>query len=577
MRLSQTIIALSIMATPFASAEVFELRIKHDINLSTPQQVASAEMTQAVEATGAKIKHHSFTPTGFYTSATIDADSADEAVKMLEQGGFLWVEPMLHVIPDTPPVKSNKQSQLLPNPALFSASNSTLSEPNDPVYAEWQYMYMEALKTFEAPWGPDILTMGNNFVGLWENTTDSAQKVRVGVPDINFYNHADINYSSDGANFYSYSNDPFTDFGQECSEHGTLVASTIGAKQNSGFGVSGAAGNNIEVVPVETGGCGWISPTNYLDAIYWLSGVSYKHLGIEDISEPVQVINMSMVGLAIDGQCNRFDLEMLDFLNQQGIHLIQGAGNDNQDVYNSSPAVCGRGRMITAGATSDEHDKAAFSNYGNVDISAFGVGVWGYGKVDGVATAGAGTSLSAPLVTSAIAGVISEVGNLDYELMHFLLHSTATNFAPESTCATDLHCGGGGLDAGRMLQAAKAHLAGELSTIRHPLVGETDKTQSVLIKHLSSEVEVCDLYELNFNSEAIELDKVTYELYETTKGGDLASSSALVMTSSNPQLIHAFSAEDIENNDYGFKFCDAVDCTSIMPITVDAERPTQCI
>ena len=164
--------------------------------------------------------------------------------------------------------------------------------------------------------------------------------------------------------------------------HGSHVAGTIGAKNNS-IGVIGVApGVKLVAVRVlDRSGSGSTSGV--------IAGVDYvKANGVAG-----DVANMSLGG----GVSDALDLAVLNA--SAVVKFVLAAGNETDNANNHSPARVNGPNIYTISAMGTGDIWASFSNYGNppVDFCAPGVGIYSTYKSGGYATL-SGTSMAAPHV-----------------------------------------------------------------------------------------------------------------------------------------------------------------------------------
>ena len=215
---------------------------------------------------------------------------------------------------------------------------------------------------------------GLNKVGGSKDQSSSTKRAWIVDTGIDL-DHEDLNVDVEmGANFTT---DPNMDDG---NGHGTHVAGIIGAIDNS-IGIKGVAAG-VKVVPVKV-----LTNEGYGSTSSVINGLSY----IASLSSSKDVVNISLGGIA----SGAIDQAVLDIAGR-GTRVFIAAGNEYQDLSNSSPARVNGSRIYTI-AASDENDKfASFSNYGSgVDYMAPGVGILStyknnqYGYLSG-------TSMAAP-------------------------------------------------------------------------------------------------------------------------------------------------------------------------------------
>jgi len=179
--------------------------------------------------------------------------------------------------------------------------------------------------------------------------------------------------------------------------HGTHVAGTIAAKNNS-IGVVGvAAGATVIAVRVlDRSGSGSTSGV--------IAGVDYVTAnGVGDVA------NMSLGG----GVSDALDTAVSN-MGAHGVKVALAAGNESDDANNHSPARVNGNNIYTVSAMGKGDLWASFSNFGNppIDYCAPGVSISSCYKGGGYATM-SGTSMAAPHVAGLLVlGAISTNGNV---------------------------------------------------------------------------------------------------------------------------------------------------------------------
>ena len=189
-------------------------------------------------------------------------------------------------------------------------------------------------------------------------------------PDLNVVGHA--NWTGDGRN-------------TDCNGHGTHVAGTIGARDNTSSVVGVAPG--VALTGLKVLGCdGSGSTSGVIAAVNWVTANARKPA----------VANLSLggpVSQALDDAVRKAAAS--------GVVFTVASGNEGVDACNSSPARAGAGTdngIITVGATDSSNREASFSNYGScVDIWAPGVSILSTWSNGGMAYA-SGTSMASPHV-----------------------------------------------------------------------------------------------------------------------------------------------------------------------------------
>jgi subtilisin family serine protease len=263
--------------------------------------------------------------------------------------------------------------------------------------------------------------------------TPPGQDVRVAVLDEGFLvTHDDLqaNVSSDQWDFADDDGDVTTPANPVAMQHGTHVAGIIGALDNS-FGVNGVAPSaNLVLAKVFTD-AGLSSTANLVAAIEWASGEVVSGSSAPPISEPVDIINISLgVPTAThSSEPAQADLqsvqEALAVARSQGILTFAATGNNEAEfdftasdgVFPPANGPC----AIAVGSVNESRYRSLFSQYSD---QAYLVGVVAPGGVsfmgsyvistiageDGGPAYGelAGTSMSAPYVAGTAAMLMSE-------------------------------------------------------------------------------------------------------------------------------------------------------------------------
>ena len=200
--------------------------------------------------------------------------------------------------------------------------------------------------------------------------------------------------------------------GQDCSGHGTAVAGIIGG---STHGV--AKGVRIHSVRVyDCSGYGWVS--NFIAGIDWVTANHVKPA-------------VANIEVATGGPYEPLDAAVSRLISA-GVTCVVAAGNDSQDVVNSSPGrVAG---AITVGASSypqyswGGEYRASFSNYGpGIDVYAPGTSIITASFVsDTDTTLFAGTSAATPFVAGVAARYIQRNPGASPATVSLAIKSNAT-------------------------------------------------------------------------------------------------------------------------------------------------------
>jgi serine protease len=255
-------------------------------------------------------------------------------------------------------------------------------------------------------WGLSSTSAGVRANVAWDSYTGSG--VTVAVLDTGIRPHADLTanivsgydmiadtfVSNDGTGRDSDPSDPGDwNTANQCAQgdpasnsswHGTHVAGTIAAAGNNSQGVIGVAyGAKLQAVRV-LGRCGGYT-SDIADGMIWASGGSVS--GLPANATPAKVINMSLGG---GGSCDTTSQSAINSARSRGTTVVVAAGNENQNVSNSSPANCSG--VIAVAAVGPTGGRAYYSNYGTlVDVAAPGGDTSG-GSANGIySTLNAGT------------------------------------------------------------------------------------------------------------------------------------------------------------------------------------------
>lgn len=242
-------------------------------------------------------------------------------------------------------------------------------EPDEMVYAEAQVL----------PWGIDRVQadLSSTRAG---NGSGAVSHVHAYVIDSGIYRHADlnvvkhVNFTGDGKN-------------TDCYGHGTHVAGTVAAKDNS-RGVVGVA-PGAPLTGVKVLGCsGTGALSGVIKGVDWVSAHARKPA----------IANMS---LGAGPHPSKALDDAVRTSARSGVFYSVVAGNKGEDACLHSPARAGAGTnngIATVAATDRSNREASFSNYGRcVDIWAPGVRILSTKLGGGTITMG-GTSMAAPHV-----------------------------------------------------------------------------------------------------------------------------------------------------------------------------------
>jgi aqualysin 1 len=238
-------------------------------------------------------------------------------------------------------------------------------------------VHVAAQKT---PWGVDRIdadissTRAGN--GRGKITNVNAYIIDTGIdpnhPDLNVVDR--VNFTGDHKN-------------HDCDGHGTHVAGTVAAMDNSIDVVGVAPGTPLTSVKVlDCQGQGTVSRV--------IKGVDW----VTDNAKKPAVANMSLTTSTAEGPSRAFDEAVIDSA-KSGVFYSVAAGNYHKDACNYSPARAGKGKnngIVTTAATKESNEEASFSNFGScVDLWAPGVNILSTWLKGGTRTL-SGTSMSTP-------------------------------------------------------------------------------------------------------------------------------------------------------------------------------------
>jgi subtilisin family serine protease len=289
--------------------------------------------------------------------------------------------------------------------------------PNDRVAAlradqNVAYVELDGIATTTAqtlPWGVDKIdadvssTLAGNGSGAIANV--DAYVIDTGIDT----SHPDLNV----VEFKQYANGPPRD----CNGHGTHVAGTIGARDDTAGVVGVAPGIRLHAVKVlNCAGSG-----SWSDVI---SGINY----VAATTARPAVANMSLGGpqnTAVD--------DAVKGAVAKDVFFGVAAGNDGADACGHSPAAAGTTSGVDTVAATDSSDtEASWSNYGDcVDIWAPGVSIYSTYKSGSYATL-SGTSMATPHVVGGAALYLSSHTTANPGAVETALHNAATTTSKKS-------------------------------------------------------------------------------------------------------------------------------------------------
>lgn len=182
--------------------------------------------------------------------------------------------------------------------------------------------------------------------------------------------------------------DSFGGSGQDCNNHGTHVAGTIGSRT---WGVAkGAYLRGLRVLGCDGRG----TDSSVIAGLEWLAA---------------NFVSPAVVNMSLGGGFSQALNDAVESLVQAGLPVVVSAGNDNLNACGFSPSSAPS--AITVAAIREGDVKADYSNWGScVDIYAPGSFVKS-SRLGGGSYAESGTSQAAPHVTATIAIYKSALGD----------------------------------------------------------------------------------------------------------------------------------------------------------------------
>jgi subtilisin family serine protease len=273
------------------------------------------------------------------------------------------------------------------------------------------------------PWGINKIDADTSST-LAGNGSGAVTNVNVYVIDSGVTTHQDINL----VNHVNFAGGQNTD----CNGHGTHVAGTVAARDNTLDVVGVAPGAPVTGVKVLgcSGSGAW---SGVIAGIDWVTANARKPA----------VANMSLGG----GANKAVDDAVVRSANS-GVLYALAASNDGDNACNYSPARAGAGSnngIVTVAATDSSDREASWSNYGQcVDIWAPGVSILSTKRGSGTTTM-SGTSMASPHVAGGGALYLSSHTSASPSSVEQALKSAATttaNRSKDGRTITRLYVGG---------------------------------------------------------------------------------------------------------------------------------------
>lgn len=266
--------------------------------------------------------------------------------------------------------------------------------PNDPNYPrQWALSKIDAPKAWDIHTGSHDVIVAVIDTGIDLTHPDFQGNIWTNEPELNGLEGVDDDgngYVDDvhGYDFAYDDGEPLDDY-----SHGSHVAGIIAARGNNGTDVCGICWN-ATIMPLKGKDPDTLGPVSKIsEAVY------YAVINGADILSCSWGMNPPSEVLA----------ESFQYAYQQGVVAVAAAGNDNSSSV-FYPA--GYSTVISVGASTQNDQRASFSNYGSwVDLMAPGVNILSLSYY-GMTMTAQGTSMACPHVSGACALMLSVNPNL---------------------------------------------------------------------------------------------------------------------------------------------------------------------
>ena len=448
---------------------------------------------------------------------------------------------------------------------------------NDPRFVEQRYLL---------PYSQSNL-IGQDYLSMREQVVNNiGRKIRIGIADTGSATHEDINDRAGGYDFVTSSESSLLvdknrdsnpdDVGELidgglCHDgHGLSVAGLIAAKSNNNLGVTGAMNSEeVDLIYARVLDCfGSGQTANILDAVSWMSGENVP--GVPDISEPVDIINLSLGGYSGEG-CNQYEQNVYDKARKNGVVVFVAAGNSNEDAGTFVPASCNN--VITVGSITYNGDKASFSNWGDdVDIMAMGDHVYMISsdqfEEQPLYFIGSGTSMASPNAAAGAGNLLLKYPNLTPAQIEAMMKANGIAYTNTSICG-QLGCGAGAVDMGKLMSATDSVLTNLDYSKSHRYEGYNSSSQSIWLQEMDNYINTCDLIKYTWGRIGSTMTGVEYKLYKKIDSGALD----LFKTLEIPQFIHNQSNETI----IAVQACQNGTCGEVIQMHGDIKAPSVCL
>jgi serine protease len=329
---------------------------------------------------------------------------------------------------------------------------------------------------------------------------------------------------------------------------------------------------------------------------------------VEDISSPVDIINMSLGGNDANG-CSDALQEAVDYAYAQGINVVVSAGNSTLDAENFTTSC---DNLLNVGAHTASGEMTSFSNFGElIDVSMLGSGVYTafvnsniyeqdannaacvkedgtLAGTDGCYGTVSGTSISAPLVAAMVAQIKLVKPELNPAEIMAIVKTTAVKYdeneSGQETARKTLFPNAGAGNAMNAVASTFSSAQIEVGHVAHQFAHIINADQEL---YLDAMVDVigketaCNSYQASFGYFDSPVATVHYEIYQSnTQDSELTPSNAEYLVPVGGGVLEYPSATvNMQGTTrLGVRACKDGSCGDIFELDLaSAQKPTYCL